>query len=137
MAPPRPARLTRREGMKFAFTLAAAFAVLSALLAFRQRTLGAEVAFVLACVLLLLGLVAPTRLGRLERGWMALGHVIGRVTGPIALALIYYIALTPIGYLRRTFGRSPLARDPDAPTFWIPRPPSAADERRRALERQF
>lgn len=137
MATPRPARLTRREGMKFAFTLAAAFAVLSALLAFRQRTLGAEVAFMLGSLLLVAGLMAPTRLGAVQRGWMAIGHAIGRVTGPIALALIYYIALTPIGYLRRTFGRSPLARDPDAPTYWIPRPTSDADERRRALERQF
>ncbi|MGH7670148.1 MAG: SxtJ family membrane protein, partial [Gemmatimonadaceae bacterium] len=96
--------------MKFAFTLAAAFAVLSALLAFRQRTLGAEVAFMLGSLLLVAGLMAPTRLGAVQRGWMAIGHAIGRVTGPIALALIYYIALTPIGYLRRTFGRSPLAR---------------------------
>ena len=123
--------------MKFAFTLGAAFSVLSALLALRQRTLGAEVAFALGVLLLLLGLLAPTRLGRVERGWMVLGHAIGRVTGPIALAIIYYVALTPIGYLRRTFGRSPLARDPGAPTFWMPRARSGADERRRALERQF
>jgi len=137
MAASAPTRLTRREGMKFAFTLAAAFSVLSALLAFRHRTLGAEVTFALGVLLLLLGALVPTRLGHVQRGWMALGHAIGRVTGPIALALIYYVALTPIGYLRRTFGRSPLARSPDAATYWIPRARSDADERRRALERQF
>lgn len=137
MAASAPTRLTRREGMKFAFTLGAAFSVLSALLAVRHRTLGAEVTLVLGFLLLVLGVVAPTRLGRVQRGWMALGHAIGRVTGPIALALIYYVALTPIGYLRRTFGRSPLARDPGTPTYWIPRVRSDAAERRRALERQF
>lgn len=137
MAAPAPTRLTRREGMKFAFTLGAAFSVLSALLAFRHRTPGAEVAFALGVLLLLLGVLVPTRLGPVERGWMALGHAIGRVTGPIALAIIYYVALTPIGYLRRTFGRSPLARNPDSPTCWIPRAPRDADERHRALERQF
>ncbi len=137
MAASRSARLTRREGMKFAFTLGAAFSVLSALLAFRHRTLGAEGILGLGALLLLLGLLAPTRLGPVQRAWTALGHAIGRVTGPIALALIYFVALTPIGYLRRTFGRSPLARDSDASTFWIPRTRSAADERRRALERQF
>jgi hypothetical protein len=123
--------------MKFAFTLGAAFAVLSALLAFRHRALGAEVAFALGVLLLLLGVLVPTRLGPVERGWMGLGHAIGRVTGPIALAIIYYVALTPIGYLRRTFGRSPLARSQDSPTCWIPRAPRDADERHRALERQF
>lgn len=137
MAASRPARLTRREGMKFAFTLGAAFSVLSALLAFRHRTPGAEATFALGVLFLLLGVAVPTHLGPVQRGWMALGHAIGRVTGPIALAVVYYVALTPIGYMRRTFGRSPLARDPGAPTYWIPRARPDADERRRALERQF
>jgi hypothetical protein len=137
MAAPRSARLTRREGMKFAFTLGAAFSVLSALLAFRHRTLGAEGTFALGVLFLLAGLLAPTHLGPVQRAWMALGHTIGRVTGPIALGLIYYVALTPIGYVRRTFGRSPLARNPGAPTFWIPRARNDGDERRRAMERQF
>jgi hypothetical protein len=123
--------------MKFAFTLAAALAVLSTLAAWRQRALTAEVMFMLALVLLALGVLVPTRLGPLERTWMALGHAIGRVTAPIALGAIYYVALTPIAYLRRTFGTSPLARDPEAHSYWIPRVAKDAEERRRSLERQF
>lgn len=137
MASPAATRLTREQGMKFAFTLAAAFSVLSAGLAWRQRTLGAEVAFVLGALLLLAGLAVPTRLGPVERAWMGFGHLLSRLTAPIALGIIYYVALTPVAYLRRTFGRSPLARDPGAASYWIPRAPRDADERRRALERQF
>lgn len=137
MAAPARARLTRQEGMKFAFTLAAAFGVLSLLSAWRRRMIVGEVTFVLGAVLLVLGAVVPTRLGPVQRAWLGLGHAIGRVTGPIALALVYFVALAPIGYLRRTFGRSPLARDPAAASYWIPCAPKDADERRRAMERQF
>ncbi|MHB1862140.1 MAG: SxtJ family membrane protein [Gemmatimonadaceae bacterium] len=137
MAPTTSARLTREQGMKFAFTLAAAVSVLSAVLAWRQRTLGAEILFVVGAALLLAGLLVPTRLGPLERAWLAFGNLLSRVTGPIVLAFIYFVALTPIAYLRRTFGRSPLARDPSAPSYWIPRAARDAEERRRANERQF
>ncbi len=137
MAPAARPRLTRYDGMKFAFTLGAAFAAISVVLALRHRDVAAEVAFGVGALLLLLGMVVPTRLGPLERAWMGLGHAIGRVTTPIALGLIYYVALTPIGYLRRSFARSPLARDRSAETFWIPRVPRDAGERHRALERQF
>jgi hypothetical protein len=123
--------------MKFAFTLGAAFSVLSALAAWRGRVLTAQVTFALGLSLLLLGLAVPTRLGLLQRAWMGLGHAIGRVTSPVVMGAIYYIALTPIAYLRRTFGRSPLARNPHADSYWIPRAPKSRDDRHRSLERQF
>ncbi|MDE3129350.1 MAG: hypothetical protein KGL38_15170 [Gemmatimonadota bacterium] len=123
--------------MMFAFTLAAGFSVLSVVFAWRRRTGPAEAAFALGALLLLAGMLVPTRLGPLERAWMGLGRLISRVTGPIVMAVIYFAALTPIGYLRRTFGRSPLARERSANSYWVPRAPRDADERRRAMERQF
>ena len=137
MATLRHTGLTRKEGMKFAFTLAAAFAVLAAVATWRHRTIPAQVLFALGAAFLLLGLAVPARLGPVQRAWMALGHAIGRVTSPIVLGSIYYLALSPIAYLRRTFGTSPLARNPEASSYWIPRAPLNADERHRALERQF
>lgn len=137
MATPARSRLTRHDGMMFAFTLAAGFSVLSVVFAWRRRTAPAEVTFALGAALLLAGMLVPTRLGPVKRAWMGLGHLISRITGPAVLALIYFVALTPIGYLRRTFGRSPLARERSAGSYWIPRAPRDADERRRAMERQF
>jgi hypothetical protein len=123
--------------MKFAFTLAAAFAVLGGIATWRHRPTAADVLFVLAALLLVLGVAVPTRLAPVQSAWMALGHAIGRVTSPIVLGAMYFLALSPIAYLRRTFGKSPLARDPEATTYWIPRTPVDDAERRRALERQF
>ncbi len=137
MATADRARLTRHDGMMFAFTLAAAFSVLSVVAAWRRRTATAEVMFALGVLLLLAGMIAPTYLGPFRRAWMALGHAISKVTSPVVMGLLYFVALTPIGYLRRTFGRSPLARSRSATSYWIPRSERDADERRRALERQF
>ena len=137
MATPDRSRLTRHDGMMFSFTLSAGFSVLSVVFAWRRRTAPAEVAFALGAALLLAGMLVPTRLGPVKRAWMGLGHLISRVTGPVVMGLIYFGALTPIGYLRRTFGRSPLARERSASSYWIPRAPRDADERRRAMERQF
>jgi hypothetical protein len=136
MATPRTG-LTRKEGMKFAFTLGAAFAVLAAVAAWRHRMITAKVLFALSACFLLLGMAVPARLGPVQRAWMTLGHAIGQVTSPIVLGAMYFLALSPVAYLRRTFGRSPLSRNPTAATYWIPRTQLGAEERRRALERQF
>ncbi len=137
MAPPARTRLTRHDGMMFAFTLAAGFSGLSVVFAWRRRIVPAEATFALGALLLLAGMLLPTHLGSVRRAWMGLGHAIGKITGPIVMALIYFLALAPIGYIRRTFGRSPLARERAATSYWIPRAGRDADERRRSMERQF
>jgi hypothetical protein len=84
-----------------------------------------------------LGVLVPTRLGPMERAWMALGHALGRVTTPIIFTLLWWLAIVPMGWVRRTFSRSPLARDPHAASYWQERAPKAPDVARRAMERQF
>jgi hypothetical protein len=103
-----PARLTPPEGRKFAFTLAAAFAGLAALLWWRERRTvatalaGVSVAFAVA------GLLLPGRLGPVYRGWMGLAHGISKITTPIFMAVVYFLVITPIGMVRRMAGGNPL-----------------------------
>lgn len=80
---------------------------------------------------------AAPALAPLQRHWMAAGHALGRVTSPIFFGAIYLLVVTPIGVLRRTFGRSPLWRDPEAKSYWFARKPRTAEEARRAMERYF
>jgi len=63
---------------------------------------------------------------------MGLAHAISRVTTPVFMGVMYFAVLTPVGLLRRTFGRSPLQRDRHSTTFWVERAPRRSD-----LERQF
>src|SRR6266498_465184 len=102
-------RLTSAEGRRFAFTLAAAFAVLGGIAAWRGRERAAVVFAVVAGLFFLAGLVAPSRLGPVERAWMGLARVISKVTTPLFMGIIYFVVLTPTGLIRRAVSRRTLS----------------------------
>ncbi len=80
-----PARLTAREGRRFAFTVGTAFLVLAAISAWRGHTLPPRVLGALGGALLLAGLVVPGRLSRVHRAWMGLALALSKVTTPIMI----------------------------------------------------
>ena len=127
-------RLTATEGRKFAFTVGIGFAALGALFLWRGRATISLALSSIAILTAVLGLAMPTRLGPVSRGWEAFGKALSRITSPVFFTLIYMVVVAPIGLVRRTVGRSPLARDPQARSYWIRRPPVDSSAR---LERQF
>ena len=81
--------------------------------------------FVAGALLLLLGIFAPSRLSGLNRAWSKVGGVLAKVVNPIVLALLFFVAVTPMAFVMRTLGKRPLrlAPDPTAATYWIKREP--------------
>ena len=69
--------------------------------------------------------VKPVLLARLNRLWMKLGILLGKVISPIALGILFYGVMTPMGAAIRLAGKDPLRlkRDPAAYSYWIPRAP--------------
>jgi hypothetical protein len=67
----------------------------------------------LATVLVALGLVAPLSLGLPYRLWMKLGHALGWVNTRLLLCIIFYLMITPMGFLMRLFGWDPMRRRMD------------------------
>lgn len=62
-------------------------------------------------------------LGRwLFAGWMGLGLILGRVTSPILLGLVWLILFAPLGMVFRLLGRDAIKRPFPAPeaSFWEP-----------------
>jgi hypothetical protein len=88
-----------------------------------------------ACFLLTairLKLLAP-----LNRLWLQFGRLLGRVTTPVVMALVFCIAVTPTAIIMRALGKDALRRgfDPKARSHWIdctPPGPEAA-----TMTRQF
>lgn len=78
-----------------------------------------------AAVWALVALLRPTLLAGLNRLWTALGLLMGRIVSPIALGLLFYCVITPIGRLMHLAGRDPLLlkRDPGAASYWRRRDP--------------
>jgi hypothetical protein len=82
-------------------------------------------AFALAVVFLVVGILVPGVLAPLNRLWMQLGHLLGRVTTPIVTGLLFYLVFTPAGFLARLLGKDPLRLrfDPKASSYWQERRP--------------
>jgi hypothetical protein len=129
------ARLTAREGRRFGLTVGGAFLFLAGITWWRGHPTPTVVLGLLGGSLALAAVVLPTRLGPVERAWMALAHAISRVTTPIVMAVMYFAVLTPVGLLRRGFAPNPVRHEAGAAGFWKQRP--VGSRRSGSLERQF
>jgi ABC-type branched-subunit amino acid transport system permease subunit len=91
----------------------------------------------LAALFVVAALIRPRWLAPLNKLWTRLGLALNRVVSPVALFLVYCLAIVPTGLLLRAFRKDPLRLriDPDAKTYWIERtPPGRADQQ---MNRQF
>jgi predicted membrane metal-binding protein len=80
---------------------------------------------ILAVLFLLLALFLPAVLAPLNTVWTRLGVLLGKIVSPIALGVVFFLVITPLGLLMRLAGKDPLrlkfART-DA-SYWIRREP--------------
>lgn len=78
-----------------------------------------------AIVFALIALLKPGLLAGPNRLWTRFGVLLGKVVGPIALGVVFYGVVTPVGAVMRLTGKDPLRlkRDPGADSYWIPREP--------------
>jgi hypothetical protein len=134
MAAGIPTRLTAAQGRRFGLTVGIAFAVFAGIAWWRGHPTTATVLGIPAGLLLVAGLLIPTYLGPVERGWMKLALVISKVTTPIVMGGMYLLVLTPVGVLRRAFGGNPMAHAPGGRGYWQQRPQG---QRAGNLQRQF
>ena len=124
------ARRRAREGRVFALTLAGGFLFLAAVGLWRDAHRLVVISSTIAVVSVLAALLVPGRLTPISKAWMMVGALIGRVTTPVLLAVIYYLIFTPIGVVRRLVAprRSPKGSN------WHRRPPLPPPSR---MEHQF
>ena len=90
----------------------------------------------LAAVLALVTLTRAAWLTPLNRAWMKLGELMGRVVSPLVLGVIFFAVFTPVGLLMRAFGRDAMCRrfEPARPSYWVERdPPGPADDSYRNM----
>ena len=126
MAAGVPARLTAAQGRKFGLTVGIAFGVLGAILMWRGKATLSTVLLALGGVLVLAGLIVPTLLGPVERAWMGLAHLISKVTTPIFMGIVYFVVMTPIGFIRRRMGSPIVPRATRPESRWEMRTPDGS-----------
>ena len=128
---------TASKGRKFGFTVGIAFGVIALLSLWRHHSTAPKILGAIAAALIAAALLIPRSLGTVETLWMRLAHMISRVTTPIFMAIVYFVVLTPMGILRRTFGSNPMVHSEEAGGFWIARPSRDKEKQRLGMERQF
>ena len=71
----------------------------------------------------IVGLAVPSTRRTLYVGWMYLVYPIGWTVSHLLLLAVFYLVVTPIGYVMRALGRDPMERrlDPAASSYWIER----------------
>jgi len=86
-----------------------------------------------ATALLAIALLRPAWLHPFNLIWTWLGLLLGRVVSPIIMGLLFFLVVTPTGFLFRLLRKDPLglASDKGAQTYWIGRPPGPAPESMR------
>jgi O-antigen/teichoic acid export membrane protein len=84
-----------------------------------------------------LAFVVPGLLEWPNRLWQRVGMLLHHIVSPVALALVFYLAIMPTGLVMRLFGKDFLClkRDPQAKSYWIERmPPGPAPD---SMKNQF
>jgi len=82
-------------------------------------------AVIVAAVFAVIAWLRPTLLARPNRLWMKLGVLLGKIVSPIALGILFYGVLAPLGAIMRLAGKDPLSlkHDAAASSYWVQRKP--------------
>jgi len=110
---------------KFGLTVGIVLAVLGAVLLWRQKDFY-RICFIASAPLIVLGLVLPVVLKPIQKVWMTLAILMGWVMTRVLLILLFFVIVTPIGFVAKIFGKDFLNRkfqkDQQA-SYWIKRKP--------------
>ena len=102
------------------------FSVVFLVIAFWPLTKKSEINLYLisiALIFLVLGLLNSKILSPLNKAWIKLGEILGRIVAPVVMAIVYFIILTPISLLVRLFGKDLIGMkfSNDIKSYWVKR----------------
>ena len=86
-------------------------------------------ALIVSGLFLTAALLRPALLAPLNRRWTKFGLALHRVTNPILMGAVFFLAVTPTAFMMKLLGKDPLRRrfDRAATSYWIERKPPGPD----------
>jgi len=86
-------------------------------------------------MLVLIAVIIPQILTPLRLVWDKTGNVLGLINSSIILFLLYFLVITPVGFIMRILGKNnlDLRFDPGVPTYWKP----AKQTEHSSMKQQF
>lgn len=126
----------RKELRKFGITFGIVLGLLGGWFLWRDK--GHYSYFlILSIAFLFLGLIVPIVLKPVYKVWMTLAVLLGWFMTRVILIVLFYMVVTPIGLLARSFGKDflRLKFDRNTDSYWIPK--EELDFERERYENQF
>lgn len=110
---------------KFGFIMAAGIIIIFKLLPFvlgsEQKTTTSWWPWYTAVALTIISLIAPLLLKPVEKGWLLLGKILGKINTYIVLAIIYLVIFTPYAIILHLLNKNllQLAFEPERKSYRI------------------
>ena len=88
----------------------------------------------ISVIFLILGLINSKLLTPLNKLWLKLGIILGAVIAPIVMGVVFFLVVTPIGFVIRILGKDLINKkyDKKIKTYWIDR-----DRNIGSMKKQF
>lgn len=115
----------------FGFFFAGVFALFSAYGDYHGASATRVYSWLAAAVVVgLVAVAAPNLLMPINKAWMKLGELMGKVVSPLVLGIIFFMLITPFAFVTRIFGRDELRLKPtNVNSYWVDRiPPGPATD---------
>ena len=75
---------------------------------------------IISLVFLILGILNSNLLKPFNKIWFKFGMLLGNIVSPIVMSLVFFLVVTPTGYLMRFFGKDLLKlRKNKNNTYWV------------------
>lgn len=110
---------------KFGLVFGALFAILGVWPLFHHADSPKWGLIVLSAATVAVALLRPAWLTLLNLGWFKLGLALGKIVNPVAMGILFFGAVVPVGRYLRWKGEDllRLKMNPQAGTYWIERGP--------------
>ena len=78
---------------------------------------------IISSVFLILGLMNSKLLTPLNKLWFKFGMILGAIIAPIVMGVVFFLVITPIGFIMRIMGKDLLKKryDKKKETYWVKR----------------
>lgn len=108
------------DDQKFGIKLSIIFFILSMVLIFNKNYISFYISLSISIAILIVTHYSKTYLALIKKYWYKSSDLIGSITSPITLGIIYFIIISPLALILRYFGRD-ILRLNDIPTntYWI------------------
>ena len=87
---------------------------------------------VLSLVFLIITIIRPDLFTFLNRSWIQFGIFLGKIISPIAMGLVFFFVVTPIGILVRILKKDVMGLKRGASSYWINR-----EDKLQSMKKQF